>query len=59
MKQNVLLMPGCKVIATDDGSLGTQRILAFTLIGIVILIIEYLAGDAKLIKELCLPLLSQ
>ena len=46
----MLLMPSCKVIATDDGSLGTQRILAITLIGIVVLGIEYLAGDAKLIK---------
>ena len=59
MKQYLLLMLSCKIVATDDVSLGTQRILAFTLISIIVLGIEYLTGDAKLVEQFRFPLFAQ
>ena len=55
----MFLVLGRKIVATDDGTLRTQRILTLALIGVIVLCVEYFAGDSKLIKQFCFPLFAQ
>jgi len=50
MKKNMFFVFGCKIVATDDGTLWTQWILTLTLICIVIFCVKDFAGYAELIK---------
>ena len=55
----MFLVFGSKVIATDNGTLRTQWIFTFALVGIIVLGVEYFTGDAKLIKQFSFPLFAQ